>query len=332
MAHLRNVKPPIYNSARLKEKPIPPIAIHGNHDNVQPSTSASSRQTIPSDETFESAAEESDEDLLIEPLIYESDHDIAGNVSKDPLELPPNESIGSVEFHGFDETLMTNAIENNDVSDMVQNTEKRNSTNEKQISIEPNSAPTRLAMTGGSSAANGDLADENQLTIGVNLSTHSSASTNGNVDEIGNSTNHSTNTIGGADLSVIDRNLANENEVITEDNVPVARAGNSAANSDLDNEIQTNVETNPEHSTAAAITKIEQPAYFYEIHSGNDADIDDVLDEPEEIVWEKDPEVVIKIGRCGIPQPWNATDDKMIKREGDPMSGDISFNATVHKK
>lgn len=314
-ARLRNVPPPIYNSLRLKEKPIPPTAIH---DNVQPSTS--SEQVTTSNESYE-PPEASDEDSFVEPLIYESDPDNSENVSKDPLEFGANESIGSMEFHGFDGNSATNANGKNDDSVTVQNNPNGNSTNKKQLSTKSD----------GESASNGD---KNQSNDDVSLSAQHSPvadadsatndAENQSIDGANKSPNNSTATndnVNDASVAVIGENLTNQNEVTVE-----ATAENSAANNG------SNTEINPEHTTVAVVTKIEQPAYFYDVHSTNSADIDDVLDEPEEITWEKDPDVVMTIGRSGFPMPWLATDGNIIKREGDLMSGNISFNETVHKK
>lgn len=111
MTHLRNVEPPIYNALRLKEKPIPTISISDNLANIQPSTSSSQQTISPNEPNVSAASEESDEGSFKEPLIYESDHENTENVSKDLLELPSNQSTGSIDFLGFsDEQTGDNSV------------------------------------------------------------------------------------------------------------------------------------------------------------------------------------------------------------------------------
>lgn len=64
------------------------------------------------------------------------------------------------------------------------------------------------------------------------------------------------------------------------------------------------------------------------IHSTNDAEIEDLLNEAEEVNLEEG-EVVMYIGKHGVPKPWSTTSDSLVKREKDFMSGDIAFNSTV---
>lgn len=295
---------------RLKEKPIPPTAIH---DNAQPSTS-SQQVTLPN-ESFELTSDANEEDSFVESLIYESDN--SGNVSQDPLELAPNESIGSMEFQGFDDIPTANANGNNEDS-VVQNTQS--STNQQRMSTESdenstsnnaesrsieaaNSAPQDLVVADADSASNDA---ENQSIDVTSKSPNSTAAA----------------TIEYVDVAISDGNLTSQSEIIVEENIPAATNEICATNNRSDF-------GDPQHSTV--VTKVEQPAYFYNVHSANSASIDDVLDEQEEIIWEKDPDVVNKIGRSGMPKPWLATDGNIIKREGDLMSGDVAFNETVHK-
>lgn len=62
---------------------------------------------------------------------------------------------------------------------------------------------------------------------------------------------------------------------------------------------------------------------LYEI---NNADIDFLLDEPEELDSDDGIEI---IGDGPVPQPFNATEDELIKRENDGISGSIPFNINV---
>ncbi|XP_055309118.1 uncharacterized protein LOC129573007 [Sitodiplosis mosellana] len=65
---------------------------------------------------------------------------------------------------------------------------------------------------------------------------------------------------------------------------------------------------------------------LFNVHDANNDEIDQLLEEPEEIVYEDD--VVIMVGRHGLPKPMAATEDDMIKRENDQMTGNIPFNET----
>lgn len=64
----------------------------------------------------------------------------------------------------------------------------------------------------------------------------------------------------------------------------------------------------------------------YDNHVANNNDIDDVLNEPVEDVHD---DVVIVIGRSGIPKPLGMTAEQTIKRENDKMSGNITYSVSV---
>lgn len=65
---------------------------------------------------------------------------------------------------------------------------------------------------------------------------------------------------------------------------------------------------------------------LFNVHCANNEAIDLVLDEPEEFFCNDD--VVMIIGTSGMPLPM-LTADNLIKRELDPMTGNIPFNSTV---
>lgn len=337
MAHLRNVKPPIYNHNRLKEIPIPSI---DSHDDAEPSTS--SQQTVQSRQP-NSSLNQSDEDSFTEPSIFESDHiqDNNGDVSKDPLELPSNSSIRSIEFHGFDESM---AIEGSEVSVTVGNVDG-NGDSASQSDIETNSSQQHLDVVDENAETHSELV-ANELTIEVNTSQSQSAPTDQNSIENGErATNDFDNATENNDVSGTNDNLPNSNQVDIEAN-RTSESNECDATNDLVDEGPINIEAvesvesaefesvsenqmnNPENSTAIREIKTEERSlYLSEIHSENSNDIDDVLDEPEVIVWGEDQDVVITVGRHGIPKPWATTTEKsLIKREEDPMSGEIPFN------
>lgn len=82
-----------------------------------------------------------------------------------------------------------------------------------------------------------------------------------------------------------------------------------------------------EHAVVDPLTPIKREVPLYEICAANNAEIDELLDEPTEFVFDDD--VTIIIGKCGVPKPWAITSDTLIKRQNDAMSGNIAFNSTV---
>lgn len=346
MTHLRNVKPPIYNHKRLKEKPIPSI---DNHDDAQPSTS--SQQTVQGREPNTPTLDQSNEDSFTEQSIFENDliQDINGNVSKDPLELPSNSSIESMEFHEFAESMAITATE---VFITVENI-GGNGNSASQSDVETNSSQLHLEVVDENAETHNELV-ANELEIESNTSQSQSAPTDQNSTENGErATNDFDNATECNDISGTNYNLANSNQVDIEAN-RASRSNECDNTNDLVDEGQINIEAvippsvesaefesvpenqmnNPdEHSTAIGEIKTELSLYLSEIHSENSNDIDDVLDEPEVIVWGKDQDVVITVGRHGIPKPWATTTEKfMVKREEDPMSGNIPFNVNTVSK
>lgn len=83
---------------------------------------------------------------------------------------------------------------------------------------------------------------------------------------------------------------------------------------------------NTANGSMANIVIKSEPVPLYDTHVCNDNEIDDVLDEPLEEVCD---DVVIIIGRSGIPKPLRMTTDQTIKRENDPMSGNLTFSVSV---
>lgn len=74
-----------------------------------------------------------------------------------------------------------------------------------------------------------------------------------------------------------------------------------------------------------ADVKVE-PLPIYDNHFANDSDIENVLDEPIEEICD---DIVIVIGRSGIPKPLRMTNEQTIKRENDKMSGNLTFSVSV---
>lgn len=119
----------------------------------------------------------------------------------------------------------------------------------------------------------------------------------------------------------------NDSEVANENGSTDRFATNNgdASEESIDDNLSNNAEVHT--IDPLAIIKVEVP--LYEVHAANNDEINQILDEAEEIVCDDD--VIMSIGKDGIPKPWAATDDKIIKRQNDPMSGDIAFNVTVSR-
>lgn len=85
--------------------------------------------------------------------------------------------------------------------------------------------------------------------------------------------------------------------------------------------------SSPDSLTICAVTTKSEYVPLFDIHTGNNAEIDELLEEPEVIEW--DEEVTMMVGKSGVPQPMSVTADELIKRENDQLSGNIPFNLTV---
>lgn len=66
---------------------------------------------------------------------------------------------------------------------------------------------------------------------------------------------------------------------------------------------------------------------LYEIHARNSAEIDEICDEPEVVDLSDGEEMVVS--ELGIPKPFATTEENMIKRENDSITGNIPFNVKV---
>lgn len=120
------------------------------------------------------------------------------------------------------------------------------------------------------------------------------------------------------------------------DEIPMNEMNNSQNINDADplaDTLQDSTNLNDNLNASAVIdqstsqrVKLEYVPLF-DIHSANNGEIELLLDEQEEIVCNED--VVMMVGQSGIPPPWEATNDGFIKRQSDPMSGNIPFNTSV---
>lgn len=69
------------------------------------------------------------------------------------------------------------------------------------------------------------------------------------------------------------------------------------------------------------------PLFFVVEQIGNESDIEELLEETEEVVYNS--EVTICMGQNGMPKPMSTTTDNLVKRENDLMSGAIAFDEKV---
>lgn len=83
-----------------------------------------------------------------------------------------------------------------------------------------------------------------------------------------------------------------------------------------------------ESSCADQLALKREPEPIHEISSGNMDEIIGLMDDPTVVVVDEDCVMIIK---DRIPAPYNATRDDMIKRESDPISGNISYFITVSR-
>lgn len=73
-----------------------------------------------------------------------------------------------------------------------------------------------------------------------------------------------------------------------------------------------------------------KPEYvpLYEVSAPNNSEIDEILlDEPQVIKYGDDVEILIT--ETGVPQPFGATLENMVKRENDAISGNVPYNIKV---
>lgn len=66
---------------------------------------------------------------------------------------------------------------------------------------------------------------------------------------------------------------------------------------------------------------------YVPLFNNNNAEIDQLLDEPENL--SDDDDVIIIVGPSGIPKPLPSAEKILTKRENDVISGNIPFNETV---
>lgn len=193
-----------------------------------------------------------------------------------------------------------------------QNTNESNFSNENSVGITQELNDSVVVANGDDSTNptvtnNGDVSEE-AIDINSNLSQNGDEDTDDPLafeanDSVVANDGHST------DCIVTDHDDAGEQAIDTNSN--------------------SNLSNSDEEIVADPLVIVKTEVPMQEFHAANSAEIDEILEEAEEIVC--DDGVVMLIGKNGVPMPWAATDDKLIKREKDLMSGDIPFNCTVSR-
>lgn len=131
--------------------------------------------------------------------------------------------------------------------------------------------------------------------------------------------NEAVDSASSADLSIDAADISNNGESAIE-----------TTDNDESNGIDSNTnEIDPLAIESSLVPKTEPSAGvpLFNIHVGNRAEIEELLNEPEDD--DDDDDVIMIIGSSGIPRPWSTTSDDLIKRENDKMTGAIAFNQTV---
>lgn len=91
-----------------------------------------------------------------------------------------------------------------------------------------------------------------------------------------------------------------------------------------------NISSDPLSTSLLAAIEIKVEARCVPLFNNrvaNTTEIEELLDEAEEIYCNED--IIMTIGQGGVPKPFFATAEDIIKRENDKMSGNIPFNWSV---
>lgn len=118
-------------------------------------------------------------------------------------------------------------------------------------------------------------------------------------------------------------------------NSTASTSANNANRCDSEPTANQNTNENGNDSTIDSVNianvqvKVEEVP-LYEIYASNREEVDVLLDEPDEIhYYDSDDDLTMIVPENGIPMPLGATDDNIIKRERDSISGNIPFNILV---
>lgn len=262
----RHVKPPVYNTRRLKEMPLPSLGIHGDH----------LRQFYARnfDDSFDNVEE------LVE---FERGNNNTNDISTEFDETDCNNDSLLVQSD-----INTNSLENNDADDLVENfaTAENDTNSQDQATVN-----------------DGDnLPPQNEFSTNPLANNYSGDSSEADAQNSASALVQGLEEIGIVSLiePLIDQ-ITNENP---DEMDPLENIGH---------EIQIKPELVP----------------MYEIHAGNASEVNELLDEPETVYLSDDDGEMI-IPETGLPKPFGTTQENIVKRENDPITGNVPFNVEVN--
>lgn len=356
MNHTRNVEPPIYNARRLNEQPIPPLDVTHSDDIDQWEEEedwflsfAGSDKTFGDESIATNSGEHNARKTIDEPLIDEQNNS-QGSLN-DPLNISVtanNDSLNNSSQDALNSSkngmrLVTNvqlqndgqvADKRSDVGSSDQDINRMDETAQSQISVADTEALPNETLLNEPSPnetllnkplpkeplPNEQLPNEPSLENGmngVNSSNSSMAfqkeSSSTQVDQI-------------VEDSTVENNAmtVNREQIVT--SVPNFECDRDEMNASLIAEVQNNMEMD---NVSPVVAQIKTDLVcLHEMHTGNNSDIDGILEEVEEILYGDD--LVMIVGESGLPKPFSMTTDNLIKRENDAMSGNISFDRKVN--
>lgn len=222
--------------------------------------------------------------------------------------------------------------ENNDTVDQLSdsNVEPNNDANDEQSINEVNDSglmnntdPLAISATENDHTPN-EIQNDSSESVD-HPANHGNNIDNNDPDSL-NTTDHENEQSFNDDIRIIAvESLAISTNNEDNEQPPNASQNLSAVSSiDLGNDAQN---CNLDSSSGARVDVKNEFVPLFDLHTANNDAIDELLDEPEEFVYGDD--LTMLVGPSGLPMPWASTEQRMIKRENDPMSGDIPFNEEV---
>ena len=302
---LRNVNPPVYNPRRLNEAPIPPLEGDENLDDDEENYNwflhvSHSDESNEHEQSSNNENERSIDHANVNVTEFLNDDDDSGQ-DVDPLQLPDQaENEASSSMH----EPTTSANKNNTSVDGDQITENLNeaSVNESNNGTDPK----QIIEQNGNDLVADNIRNENNTD-------NNSSDGDGNAERCVNEVmvNESHNDTDNSDEFI----AQNMNDETVHESRGNTNSGHVIDPVEASPNITDAVEVKPE------ISDIQR--------TGNESDIDSLLEEMDEIG--DDSDVTIIMGdQTAMPQPMKTLSDDMIKRENDAMSGDIAFNEKVN--
>lgn len=282
----RDVEPPVYNSRRVNESPIP-LTVHQIDSNRSFEETINSEDAENGELSMVSHENLSHSDLLVQSTVSDHIDTTNDNMTSDEIGNGAASNENSIENVNIENDREAAELSNVSVDDEAEITEielnLENDCNVNHKECDP------LAVSS-------ELADDECVN-----------------DEIEPN----------SDRNVVPENVsgaldAHDATAQTEENLVI----NSNAK---DKEIDPLAIGDLDDLNVCAAVKVE-PLPIYDNHLANDDDIENLLDEPIEEICD---DIVIVIGRSGIPKPLRMTNEQTIKRENDKMSGNLTFSVSV---